>query len=128
VRRYRAADYPQDEPIVPHGMSVIVNAPSVFRFTAAADPQRHLEAAALLRADTRGAGPNDAGEVLAERIVALMRATGMPNGLAALDYGRDDTAALSDGAYAQQRLLRNAPREISRDELGRLFEGALRYW
>ncbi|MER2514915.1 MAG: iron-containing alcohol dehydrogenase [Candidatus Accumulibacter phosphatis] len=36
VRDYRAAGSPQDEPMVPHGMSVIVNAPAVFRFTASA--------------------------------------------------------------------------------------------
>jgi alcohol dehydrogenase class IV len=31
VKDYRPADYPDDEPIIPHGMSVIVNAPAVFR-------------------------------------------------------------------------------------------------
>ena len=37
---------PGVEPLVPHGMSVILNAPSVFRFTASTNPQRHVEAAA----------------------------------------------------------------------------------
>ncbi|PWG74395.1 alcohol dehydrogenase, partial [Enterococcus hirae] len=41
-RDYRPEGYPDEEPIIPHGMSVIVNAPSVFRSTAAACPDRHL--------------------------------------------------------------------------------------
>ena len=31
-------------------------------------------------------------------------------------------------AFAQQRLLTNAPREIGRSELDLLFRGAMRYW
>jgi hydroxyacid-oxoacid transhydrogenase len=38
VRSYVAEGYPEDHPLVPHGMAVILNAPAVFRFTASADP------------------------------------------------------------------------------------------
>ncbi len=81
VRDFCPAGYPQDAPIVPHGMSVIVNAPSVFRFTAPACPERHLEGASFLGSDLRGAGPEDAGEVLSGQIIALMKATDIPNGI-----------------------------------------------
>ena len=40
VRDFRPSGYPADEPLVPHGMAVIVNAPAVFRFTAEASPGR----------------------------------------------------------------------------------------
>ncbi|HVW83752.1 MAG TPA: hydroxyacid-oxoacid transhydrogenase, partial [Bryobacteraceae bacterium] len=46
VRGYRAKGYEAvDHPLVPHGISVILNAPAVFRFTAQASPERHLKAA-----------------------------------------------------------------------------------
>jgi hydroxyacid-oxoacid transhydrogenase len=128
VRNFRPDGYPKEEPMVPHGMSVIVNAPSVFRFTAEACPERHLDGAAWLGADARGASAGDAGEVVAKRLIALMRATGIPNGISGVGYGEGDVDALSTGAFAQQRLLTNAPREISRDALGGLFRGAMRYW
>jgi alcohol dehydrogenase class IV len=128
VRDFRPEGYPKDEPMVPHGMSVIVNAPSVFRFTAEACPERHLAAAGWLGADARGAAPGDAGEVLAKHLIGLMRATGIPNGISGVGYAERDLDALSDGAHAQQRLLVNAPREVSRDDLRELFRGAMRYW
>ncbi len=128
VRDFRPSGYPADEPLVPHGMAVIVNAPSVFRFTAEVSPERHLEGARLLGADTQGAGPKDAGEVLAKQIIRIMRAVGMPNGLTGVGYTEDDVVALTEGAYPQQRLLQNAPREMSKPVLAGLFRQAMRYW
>jgi len=128
VREFRPDGYPKDEPMVPHGMSVIVNAPAVFRFTAEACPDRHLRGAEWLGADTRGAAEKDAGEVLAKHLIRLMRETAIPNGVSGVGYGEGDVAALSEGAFAQQRLLTNAPRDIGRGDLERLFRGAMRYW
>ena len=128
VRDFRPEGYPQAEPMVPHGMSVIVNAPSVFRFTAEACPGRHLQGAQWLGADVRDAAPENAGEALAGQLMKLMRATDIPNGISGVGYGENDVAALSDGAYAQQRLLTNAPRDVGRDDLARLFRGAMQYW
>jgi hydroxyacid-oxoacid transhydrogenase len=128
VRDFRPDGYPKDEAMVPHGMSVIVNAPSVFRFTAEACPDRHLRGAEWLGADTRGAAEQDAGEVLAKHLIKLMRETAIPNGVSGVGYGEGDVAALSEGAFAQQRLLTNAPRDIGRGDLERLFRGAMRYW
>jgi hydroxyacid-oxoacid transhydrogenase len=128
VRDFHPEGYPQGEPMVPHGMSVIVNAPSVFRFTAEACPERHLQGAEWLGAEVRDAAPKDAAEILAGQLIKLMRATGIPNGISGVGYGEADVYALSQGAFVQQRLLTNAPREVGRDDLGRLFRGAMRYW
>ncbi|MEB3980589.1 iron-containing alcohol dehydrogenase [Mycobacterium sp. 663a-19] len=128
VRDYRPPGYPADEPLVPHGMAVILNAPSSFRFTAEVSPERHLQGARLLGADTRGADAKDAGEVLAGELIRIMRAVRMPNGLGAVGYTDDDVAALTEGAYPQQRLLQNAPREMDKPVLADLFRQAMRYW
>ncbi|MGE6761370.1 hydroxyacid-oxoacid transhydrogenase [Corallococcus interemptor] len=128
VRDFRPSGYPQEEPLVPHGLAVIVNAPAVFRYTASANPERHLEAAGFLGADVRGAQGGDAGEVLAGRVVQLMRAVGVPNGLSGVGYTGADVDALTEGAFPQQRLLQNAPRAMTRPVLTELFRQALRYW
>jgi hydroxyacid-oxoacid transhydrogenase len=128
VRDFRPPGYPANEPLVPHGMAVILNAPSSFHFTAEVSPERHLEGARLLGADTQGAGANDAGEVLSNELIRVMRAVRMPNGLSAVGYTEDDVVALTEGAYPQQRLLQNAPREMSKPVLADLFRRAMRYW
>jgi hydroxyacid-oxoacid transhydrogenase len=128
VREYRCPGYPPEEPLVPHGISVIVNAPSVFRVTAPSAPDRHLEAAVALGADARGAAEADAGALLSGAIVDLMRATGVPNGVAGVGYGEGDVGALARNAIVQTRLVENAPLPVDEASMSVLFRGALSYW
>jgi hydroxyacid-oxoacid transhydrogenase len=128
VKEYVPPGYGLDYPLVPHGIAVIVNAPAVFRFTAVADPQRHLQAAAVLGAETAGVKDDDAGQVLAERIVELMQELEMPGGLAALGYGREHIPALVQGTLPQHRVTKLSPRAAGEEELANIFEAALKYY
>ncbi|TMG94534.1 MAG: iron-containing alcohol dehydrogenase [Betaproteobacteria bacterium] len=128
TRDFHLDGYPPRKSLVPHGMAVVLNNPSVWRFTASCSPQRHLHGAACLGAETRDALPQDAGEALAGRVVEMMRATGMPNGLSDLGFTLADVDALATGSEPQYRVIRNAPKEVSRDDLKSLFGAAMRYW
>jgi hydroxyacid-oxoacid transhydrogenase len=128
VRSYRAPGYAADHPLVPHGVSVILNAPAVFRFTAAANPERHLQAAEALGADVTGVKAGDAGRVLADRITWFMQRLRVPNGLAAVGYTRADIPSLVAGTLPQHRVTKLSPRPAGPEELGRLFEDAMQAW
>jgi hydroxyacid-oxoacid transhydrogenase len=128
VKSYRAPGYPDDHPLVPHGVSVILNAPAVFRFTAAANPTRHLQAAEALGADISGAKDADAGKVLADRITWFMERLRVPNGLKALGYTSADIPTLVEGTLPQHRVTKLSPRPAGADELAALFEDALVAW
>ncbi len=128
VRDFQPVGYPTDHPIIPHGMSVILNAPAVFRFTAPANPQRHLYAAELMGADTREAAPEDAGEILADAVIALMKQTGVPNGLGAIGFTPADVDALVEGTLPQHRVTKLSPRPASADDLRQLFLDSLSIW
>jgi alcohol dehydrogenase class IV len=125
---FTAKGYEERDPMVPHGIAVVINAPAAFRFTGSANPNRHLEAAVAMGADVAGAKPEDAGEILAQAFIRLMRETGLPSGIAALGYKESDVPALAEGAYAQQRPLIMAPRAVSQQDLERIYRGAMRYW
>ena len=128
VESYVPEGYAIDYPLVPHGFAVIVNSPAVFRFTAPTCPQRHLRAAEVLGVDCSGAKDEDAGAILADRIVSLMRQLGAPNGLSALGYGSQHIPALVEGTLPQHRVTKLSPRAADAEELAGIFEDALSYW
>ena len=128
VRDYHAPGYDAGHPIVPHGMSVIVNAPGVFRFTARANPERHLKAAEVLGADVSRVQPEDAGKILADRIIQMMQALKMPNGLKALGYGTSDIASLVEATLPQHRVTKLSPRPAGPEELAAIFEENMAAW
>jgi hydroxyacid-oxoacid transhydrogenase len=109
-------------------VSVVLNTPAVVRFTAQADPARHLRAARALGADTSDATPAEAGEVLAERVIHFMRVLGVPNGLSAVGYTAEDIPALVQGTLPQHRVTKLSPRPAGEAELTELFEKSMKIW
>jgi hydroxyacid-oxoacid transhydrogenase len=128
VKTFRAKGYPVDRPLVPHGMSVILNAPAVFRFTAPACPERHLAAAEALGADVSGKKAGDAGKILSETIICLMQRLNMPGGLTAIGYTSEHIPALVEGTLPQHRVTKLSPKPAGPEELAGLFEDAMRYY
>ena len=128
VKSFRPPGYEVVHALVPHGMSVILHTPAVVRFTAPASPQRHLRAAAALGADIAGAAPEDAGEILAQRVIDFMRLFGLPSGLAAVGYSESDIPALVQGTLPQHRVTKLSPRPAGEAELTELFRQSLAIW
>jgi hydroxyacid-oxoacid transhydrogenase len=128
VKGFCAAGYPSDHPLVPHGISVILNAPAVFRFTAGTNPARHLQAAEALGANVAGAKAADAGRILADRITWFMERLEVPNGLQGIGYTSADIPALVEGTLPQHRVTKLSPRPAGPDELAALFEDAMVAW
>ena len=128
VKTFAPPDYPHDEPMIPHGLSVVVTAPSVFRWTYPVSPERHLRAAQLLGANVNGLTMDEMPELLPRTLLSLMRDTGIPNGLSALGYGEADVPALIDGTLKQQRLLVNCPRDVGAEELRQIIQSSFAYW
>jgi alcohol dehydrogenase class IV len=126
VTDFHPKDYPPDEPMVPHGMSVALTAPEAFRFTFDAAPERHVRAARLL--DPQAEQPDDAADFLPGVLAALMRDIDLPNGIAAVGYAEADIPALVDGTMKQQRLLATAPKDVTEDDAAGIFRRSLTLW
>ncbi len=128
VKAYRPAGYPGDRPLIPHGTSVILNSPAVFRFTGPACPERHLRAAEVLGASVAGVELEDAGKVLADQITSFMRRLNVPNGLRAIGFTSGDIPALVEGTLPQHRVTKLSPRPADAEALGAMFEDAMTAW
>ena len=126
VRDFRPKDYPEHEPMVPHGMSVALTAPEAFRFTFDAAPDRHLRAAQLL---APGADrPASDAEFLPSVLVALMKDIEIPNGVAAVGYAPGDIPDLVEGTMKQQRLLATCPKPVTEDDIAGIFARSMELW
>ena len=126
VRDFRPAGYPQDEAMVPHGMSVSLTAPEAFRFSFDSAPDRHMAAAKLLgpNADTQ----SNASEQLPHVVTELMRDIDIPNGIGAVGFGESDIPDLVDGTMKQQRLLATCPRTPTEDDIADIFAKSISNW
>jgi hydroxyacid-oxoacid transhydrogenase len=126
VRQFHAKDYPDDEPLVPHGISVALTAPAAFRFTFDAAPQRHLRAAQLL---APGAGrPARDADFLPSVLISLMRNIDIPNGIAAAGFASADIPSLVEGALQQERLLATCPKPVTGEDLAGIFAASMELW
>ena len=130
---YKHSGYVTGRPIIPHGVSVAVTAPAVFRFTAPSNPERHLIAAEAFGVDVSNVKKESAGEVLGEALERfLVELGGQPRGLNGLGFGGGDVEALIEGTLPQKRVLMLAPGlsiggEEERQELRGLFEAAMEF-
>lgn len=130
---YKHPGYAVDSAIIPHGVSVAVTAPSVFKFTGASNPERHLAAAEAFGVDISNVKRDSAGEVLGEAVADFLVKLGdQPRGLKEMGFQDKDVDGLVEGTLPQKRVLMLAPglaEEVNeeREQLRGLFEGAMSY-
>ena len=128
VKDFVADSYPKNKPLIPHGMSVILNAPAVFRWTSQANRKRHMTAARILGAKHSTDNNEVPGELLSKALINLMRQTNMPNGLQSVGYLPEDIDDLVNGTMPQHRVTKISPRPINSTVLRNLFLDSMTLW
>ena len=130
---YKHPGYQVNTPIIPHGVSVAVTAPAVFRFTGPSNPERHLAAAEAFGVDISNVKKDSAGEILGEALERFLADLGdQPAGLKALGFKNEHLDDLVEGTIPQARVLMLAPglaEEVNeeRQQLRALFEDAMEH-
>ncbi|KIO12955.1 hypothetical protein M404DRAFT_123702 [Pisolithus tinctorius Marx 270] len=137
--KYKHPGYQVNHPIIPHGISVALTGPAVFQFTAPSSPDRHREALAIFNNTTvtdpsiTSIPDSEIGAHLYESIARFLDGLGVPRGLKAVGYTKEDVPMLVDGTIPQRRVLDLAPNigdvagEDGREHLTRILEASLEY-
>ncbi|KAG9016146.1 hypothetical protein FRB93_011620 [Tulasnella sp. JGI-2019a] len=137
--KYKHAGYVSEKPIIPHGISVALTGPAVFKFTAPSSPDRHRLALSVFAGvsetdDSVTRLPdNQVGERLFDEIAKFLDALGVPRGLKAVGYGQGDVQRLMEGTLPQRRVLDLAPGigniagEDGAEHLTQIIEESLEY-
>ncbi|KAJ2089083.1 hypothetical protein GGI09_006310 [Coemansia sp. S100] len=123
---YYHPDYVSDHPLCPHGISVAVTSPAVVEFTGSMYPERHLEIARILGADTTNAKLEDAGAILGDALRGFLRDLGVPDGISAFGYTSSDIGALVESILPQHRVLKLSPRQTGAEQLAWILERSLK--
>ncbi|RKP01327.1 hypothetical protein CXG81DRAFT_29778 [Caulochytrium protostelioides] len=127
-KRYQHPGYNTDHPMIPHGISVAISAPAVFKYTADYCPERHLQMAQMFGKDVSRASKHDAGLILSDAIREFLMSVGVPNGIRALGYDKANITDLVKGTLPQRRVLDLAPGSTEHDDLARLFENSMKLY
>ncbi|KAG0206165.1 Hydroxyacid-oxoacid transhydrogenase, mitochondrial [Mortierella sp. GBA30] len=126
-KTYKHPEYNVDHNIVPHGISVAVTAPAVFRYTGEACPDRHFKAAEIFGADLSKVRKGEsAGPLLADQLSKFLLDLGVPSGIGALGYTKADIPALVKGTLPQHRVTKLAPIQTGAEALEKIFEDAIK--
>lgn len=137
--KYRHPGYVVSSPLIPHGVSVALTGPAVFRFTAPSSIDRHRQALAIFSsknetdASIARIPAADIGAHLYEAIARFLDSLGVPRGLKAVGYHPEDIGMLVNGTLPQRRVLDlapgivNAAEDEARENLTRIFEDSMEY-
>ncbi|KAG0282610.1 Hydroxyacid-oxoacid transhydrogenase, mitochondrial [Linnemannia gamsii] len=126
-KTYKHPEYNVDHSIIPHGISVAVTAPAVFRYTGEACPDRHFKAAEIFGADLSKVRKGEsAGPLLADQLTKFLENLGVPDGIGALGYTKADIPALVKGTLPQHRVTKLAPLSTGAEALEKIFEDSMK--
>ncbi|AXP80123.1 1-2C3-propanediol dehydrogenase [Mariniflexile rhizosphaerae] len=100
---------------VPHGLSNAILMPEVLRFNLSANPKRHADVARALGITLEGSDEEIALAGI-EKIEAISKACNIPQRLIEIGVTEDVLPELADIAMKVTRLLKNNPREVTRED------------
>ncbi|UKM63801.1 iron-containing alcohol dehydrogenase [Flavobacteriaceae bacterium GSB9] len=109
---------------IAHGLSNAILMPEVLRFNLSANPKRHAEVARALGITWNGSDENIAALGI-EKIEALSNACGIPQKLSEIGITKEVLPELADIAMKVTRLLKNNPREVTRQDAINIYKKLL---
>ena len=71
---------------------------------------------------------SQAGPLLSDEIIKIMKQLNVPNGLSAIGFNSDDINSLVQGTLPQHRVTKLSPRPADASDLENLFNDSMEIW
>ncbi|NLM65015.1 MAG: iron-containing alcohol dehydrogenase, partial [Firmicutes bacterium] len=111
---------------IPHGVSNALMFPYVMEWNIPADMEKFARLAQAVREDVDGLPLREAARRFLRGIESIIEDVGVPRTLDEVGIDRGELPALVEGAARQQRLLRNNPRSLSKEDMAAIYAKAWR--
>lgn len=109
---------------IAHGLSNAILMPEVLRFNLSANPKRHAEVARALGITIQGSD-EDIAIAGIKKIEAISNSCNIPKHLTAIGVTEDALTELADIAMKVTRLLKNNPREVTKEDAINIYKKLL---
>lgn len=117
-KTYRHPGYDQDKKLVPHGISVAITAPAVFKKTAITNYDKHFNALKCFDGNlNHSITKHESGDILYDKLLDLWYKLDIPNGISAFGYKKSDISDLIVGTLPQKRVTQISPIQPINNEL-----------
>ncbi|CAH7690091.1 iron-containing alcohol dehydrogenase-domain containing protein [Phakopsora pachyrhizi] len=140
LAKFDRSGYEVTEPLVPHGLSVALTGPAVFKFTSDSSPDRHREVSEIFRRNNNDSfgshasssfekriSDSDLGSLVHDRIAEFLVGLGLPRGLKGIGYSKGDVDQLVAGTLPQKRVLDLAPGNTEEESLRAILKDAMEF-
>ncbi|KGA98907.1 iron-dependent family alcohol dehydrogenase [Alkalihalobacillus alcalophilus ATCC 27647 = CGMCC 1.3604] len=109
---------------VAHGVSNALLLPFVMKWNKIACIDRMKEIAEALGEQTNGMSENAAADLAIEAMTRLCEQVNIPSSLKTIEISEEDLALMADDASLIDRLLKNNPRRLSRNDIYAIYQEA----
>ena len=110
----------------PHGATVAVLLPYVMQFNATADTERFANIARILGENVEGLSLKEAAKKACFAVRELCLDIGLPDSLKGFGCREEDARSLAEETMKIQRLLAGNPRQVTVEDLEKIFRKAIR--
>jgi alcohol dehydrogenase class IV len=111
----------------PHGLTNAILLPAVMEYNLPYNYERFAKIADLLGEEIKGKSISEAAEKSVEAVKKLSKDIGIPSGLMELGVKKEEIPNLADDCMKIQRLLVCNPRPLSKKDMEKIYQKAIKY-
>lgn len=109
---------------VPHGIANVVTFTQTMEYISMANVPKFVRLAEVMGEPVEAISPREAAVRGIKAMGDLVEAIGLPHSLRDIGVDRDKIPSMAEAAFKEKRLLGNTPRQLTEEDIGKIFENA----